>query len=334
MDPAEGSPPATIVDPDRRIVDAHHHLFVRPALRYLADEFLVDLRAGHRIVASVYVEANAYRRLSGPDWLRPLGEVEFANGVAAMAAADYCDGHRACAGIVGHADLRAGDDLDRLLDRMQAAAPERFRGIRQLAMDHAAQAPFRHMAVRPPRGLLRDAAFHDGLARLARRGLTFDLAVYHEQFGDVAALADAHPAVTFVLNHMGMIYGADADARERAARRRDWAAGLAMLAERPNIVSKIGGLGMPLWGLEPPADADEPPHLALAHAWAPYVETAVAAFGASRCMMESNFPIDRAAGDYATVWNALKHIVRAASEPEKDALFAGTAIATYALDLT
>lgn len=331
MNDAVSSPAMDIVDKERRIVDAHHHLFVRPSMRYLADEFGTDLAAGHRVIASVFVEANAYRRTSGPEWLRPLGEVEFANGIGAMAAGGYFDGRLPCAGIVGHADLRWGDDLDRLLDRMQAAAPDRFRGIRQLAMDHAEDGPFSHMALRPPRGLLRDHRFHDGLDRLARRGHSFDLAVYHEQFDDVVALADAHPDLTLVLNHMGMIYGADVDAAKREERRRSWAAGLPRLAERANVVSKIGGLGMAFWGLQ--YDADLPRHQALARAWGPYIEPTIAAFGASRCMMESNFPIDRSSGDYATVWNALKQSVSSASDDEKDALFSGTAIETYKLDL-
>jgi L-fuconolactonase len=75
-----------ILEPDLPIIDAHHHLFDRPGLRYMIDDYLTDTRAGHRIVASVYVETLAFARTDGPSVLRPLGEIEFANGIGATAA--------------------------------------------------------------------------------------------------------------------------------------------------------------------------------------------------------------------------------------------------------
>ena len=71
-----------ILEPDLPIVDSHIHLFDRPPLRYLFDEYLADARSGHRIVASVYVETQSFARIDGPEMLRPLGEIEFANGSA------------------------------------------------------------------------------------------------------------------------------------------------------------------------------------------------------------------------------------------------------------
>ena len=57
----------TIIEPEIPIIDAHHHLFVRPGLRYMIDDYLADARAGHRIVASVYVETLAFARPDGPE---------------------------------------------------------------------------------------------------------------------------------------------------------------------------------------------------------------------------------------------------------------------------
>ena len=91
----------TIIEPEIPIIDAHHHLFVRPGLRYMIDDYLADARAGHRIVASVYVETLAFARPDGPEVLRPLGEIEFANGVGAMCASGVLGDCRACAAIVG-----------------------------------------------------------------------------------------------------------------------------------------------------------------------------------------------------------------------------------------
>lgn len=73
-----------ILEPDIPIIDAHHHLVDRPGLRYMIDDYLADTRAGHRVVASVYVETLAFARTDGPEVLRPLGEIEFANGIGAM----------------------------------------------------------------------------------------------------------------------------------------------------------------------------------------------------------------------------------------------------------
>src|ERR1700761_4206111 len=97
-----------IIDPDIPIIDAHHHLFDRPGQRYLLDEYLDDARAGHNIVATVYAEIQAFARPDGAEVLRPLGEVEFANGVGAMCASGIYGDCRVAAAIVGHADLRYG----------------------------------------------------------------------------------------------------------------------------------------------------------------------------------------------------------------------------------
>jgi len=167
-----------IIDPDIPIIDAHHHLFVRPALRYMLDDYLADARAGHRIVASVYVETMAFARPSGPELLRPLGEIEFANGVGAICASGNYGDCRVCAAIVGHADLRLGDRVAELLDRALEIAPDRFRGVRQVAIDDPSDAPFRFVPVRPPRGLMKHPGFRPGFHQLVKRGLTFDAALF------------------------------------------------------------------------------------------------------------------------------------------------------------
>src|SRR5436853_3859196 len=97
-----------VIDPDLLIVDPHHHLWDRPGWRYLLDELLADLNSGHRIIATVFLQCRAMHRASGPEALRPVGETEFVNGVAAMSASGIYGPTEVCAGIVGHADLRLG----------------------------------------------------------------------------------------------------------------------------------------------------------------------------------------------------------------------------------
>src|SRR4051794_11473380 len=74
-----------IIDPSRPIVDPHHHLWNR-GHRYLIEEMAADIASGHNVIATVYVDCRSMYRAHGPEAFRPVGEVEFANGVAAMSA--------------------------------------------------------------------------------------------------------------------------------------------------------------------------------------------------------------------------------------------------------
>ena len=322
-----------IIDPDLPIIDAHHHLVDRPGVRYLLDDYLADTRAGHRIVASVYVETLAFARKDGPEVLRPLGEIEFANGMGAMCASgDYGD-CRACAAIVGHADLRQGERIAELLDRAMACAPERLRGVRQVAVESTSEAPYRFIQNRPPQGLMKSPCFRPAFAQIAKRGLSFDAAVFHQQLPDVIELADAFPNATIVLNHCGHAMVMDLDEHGQAQVFREYRGLMAEAARRPNIHCKVGGLGMPFWGFGFEQRRDPIGYQELATAWRPYVETTIEAFGAERCMMESNYPPDSRSAGFVPLWNALKHIVRSASAEEKAALFHGTAKRIYRIHM-
>src|ERR1700675_2115015 len=80
-----------IIDPARPIVDPHHHLWDRGGQRYLIEEITDDIASGHNIIATVYVEARSMYRAKGPEALRPVREIEFVNGAAAMSASGgYC----------------------------------------------------------------------------------------------------------------------------------------------------------------------------------------------------------------------------------------------------
>jgi L-fuconolactonase len=321
-----------ILEPDLKIIDAHHHLLMRPGLRYLLDEYLADATAGHRIVASVYMEVLTFARRDGPEALRPLGEVEFANGCGAMCAGGYSD-VQACAGIVGQADMRLGDGVAALLDRALQAAPERFRGVRQIAIDHPSDAPYRFITNRPPRGIYQSPGFRPAMRQLVQRGLSFDVALFHSQLGDVIELADAFPDATLVLNHAGHAMAMDMSEAERQDVFRTMRASLIELGRRPNVHCKIGGLGLPFWGFGLEQRSDPIGYQELATLWRPLVETSIEAFGPQRCMMESNFPIDGRSAGFVPLWNALKYIVRGASAEDKAALFHDTAVRVYRLQL-
>ena len=322
-----------ILDPDMPIIDSHHHLFVRPGLRYLLDEYLADAAAGHRVIGTVYVETQAMARRDGPEMLRPLGEVEFALGAGAMCRSGTYGTTRVAEGIIGYADMRAGDAIEALLDAASAIAGDRFRGIRQIAMAHPDPLALRMLAHRPPPDLLTHPGFLAALRHLGRRGLTFEAAILHHQLPAVTALAAAHPDTTIVVNHLGLAFAMGACAGERAEIFRTWRSNLAEVARHPNVFCKIGGFGTLYWGFGFDRRADPVGSAELAEAWQPYVESAIKFFGAERCMTASNFPNDGRSCGFVPLWNALKRITRRCSENERMSLFHGTAARVYQLDL-
>ena len=122
------------IDPDLPICDPHHHLWDhregRIERRYLLDEIQRDLQSGHNVVSTVFIEHLAMYRADGPEEMKYVGEVEFANGIAAMAASGLYGKTKVAAGIIGYADLATGSRVRAVLEAEIAAAPDRFRGIR------------------------------------------------------------------------------------------------------------------------------------------------------------------------------------------------------------
>ena len=321
-----------ILEPDLPIVDPHHHLIDRPATNgiYLLPDLLRDTGSGHAITATVYLEWLSMYRADGPVELKPVGEIEFANGIAAMSASGGYGKTRVCAGIVGHADLTLGARVAPVLEAMIAAGGGRFKGIRFISATHPDQSQW-GAAVGRPEGLLMDKRVREGFAQLAPLGLSFDAWMYHTQLGELVDLARAFPATPIVLNHVGGPIGLGRYQGQRDAVFAEWRARIGALASCPNVHVKLGGLGMRMFGFSLHEGALPPSSEQLAAAWRPYVETCIASFGPARAMFESNFPVDKGSCGYAALWNAFKRIAAGCSAAEKQALFAGTATKFYRL---
>ncbi len=321
------------LDPALPIVDPHHHLIDRPESgTYLMSDLLEDIGSGHRIVATVYLEWLSMYRAGGPEEMRPVGEIEFANGVAAMSASGGYGKPRLCAGIVGHADLMLGARVAEVLEAMIAVGGGRFRGIRYIASSDPDQAQWGATFVRP-QGLLLDKRVREGFAQLAPLGLSFDAWAFHPQLGDVVDLARAFPATPIVMNHVGGPIGLGRYKGKRDEVFADWSARIRELAACPNVHVKLGGLGMKMFGFDVHEGELPPSSEQLAAAWRPYVETCIAAFGPSRAMFESNFPVDKGSYGYGVFWNACKRLAHGASAAEKADLFHDTASRFYRLGL-
>ncbi len=318
-----------IVDPDLPICDPHHHLWDHPGSRYLLDELLADLRSGHNVVSTVFVECASMYRADGPEALRPVGETEFVNGIAAMTASGGYGNIRACAGIVSYADLTLGAAVGEVLDNHMALSG-RFRGIRHAA-GWDADERVRNSHTNPPPGLLLDPSFRAGFAELARRGLSFDAWLYHPQIRELTDLARAFPDVTIVFDHFGGPLGIGPYEGRREEIFSQWQRDVAELAGCPNVYAKLGGVVMPVNGFgyhrrERPPGSDE-----IVAATGRYYRHAIDSFGVKRCMFESNFPVDKQSCSYHVLWNAFKKMVADASATEKQWLFHDAAATAYRL---
>ncbi|SDR48201.1 Predicted metal-dependent hydrolase, TIM-barrel fold [Paraburkholderia fungorum] len=320
-----GSAQEPALDPQRRIIDPHHH-FSHHWGGYGLDDLLRDTGAGHRIESTVYVQCGWEYRQSGDEMMKPVGETDAVVRLAEAAKARGANTDVA-AGIVGFADLLLGDAVEPVLGAQIDAGKGRFRGIRFAASRHES---FQHGVLpRPPVGLYANNAFRAGVRQLARLGLTFDAWVYHTQLQDVIELARSVPESTIVVDHIGGLLGVGPYAERQKAAFDEWLPLLAPLAACPNIVMKIGGYGTTVFGYDFISQPNPPSSATLADAWRPTVTEVIETFGASRCMFESNFPVDRASASYATVWNAFKRLAVDASESEKQDLFYNTAARTY-----
>ena len=341
--------PEAAIDPEQPILDPHHHLWDRrprpelPAgarqhLRYLADDLMEDIRgAGHNVFDTVFVECRSmYREGDAPD--ASVGETEFVQGVAAMAASGlYGDGARCCGAIVGFADLTQDAAVVEDVLRAHIAAGRNFRGIRHAHGWHASpEMPKSHHPTRDIAGLLGTPAFREGFRVLDELGLVFDCWGYHTQLAEVAALADAFPDTTIILDHIGGPIAMGPYAGERDGRLfEEWQAGVDAVSRCLNIVVKVGGCGMVTYGFDYERQKSPPSSATLAAAWKPYFAHVIERFGASRCMFESNFPVDKLSCSYGNLWNACKRIaadLRLTAEEHND-LFYGAAARVYAIDL-
>lgn len=339
-----------ILEPELPIIDPHHHLWdrrtyatptvtehpfmtaIKPAARYLLDELMADACGGHNVIGTVFLECGAFYKGNGPVDMRPVGETEFVNGVAAMSASGLYGDFRACAGIVGKADLLLGDAVAAVLEAHVTAGGGRFRGIRNSA-SYDADPDVLGPLNRVEAGLYLRDDFRAGFRRLAPLNMSFDAWLLEPQLPDLIDLARAFEDTTVILDHVGTPLGRGVYAGRREERFPIWRNHIRELARSPNVVVKLGGLAMtfcnfPSFLAEPRAPSEQ-----LAREWAPYIETCIEAFGADRCMFESNFPVDMGACDYNTLWNAFKRITVGASADEKAALYAGTARRIYRLDI-
>ncbi len=333
--------PEPVLEPEIPICDAHHHFWAsRPDAakyaeavhwqeRYLVPDLAKDI-GGHNVRSTVFIEVASEYRAGGPEEMRPVGEVEFVQGLA-----DESDGGshgplRAAAAIIGHADLKLGDGVRPVLETMRQASPYRFRGVRHsVGWD-----PSPELANREAQGMLSHDSYRAGTRVLASMGLCLENSLYFPQLQELAEFATAVPDLTIVLNHVGGLVriGPYADRDDEVIPA--WQRGVRAAAECPNIVMKLGGLGQARYGFDwhlrrEPVGSEE-----LAASLHPFMSYCIEQFGPDRCMFESNFPVDKVSYSYNVAYNAFKRLSREYSASERAAMFHDVAARVYGLGPT
>ena len=322
--------PETPLEPALPICDPHHHLWeYRPEpvayQRYLLPDLAADLHSGHNVRSTVFIEVRARYRTDGPEEMRPLGEVEFVEGLATESASGKYGQARMAAAIIGHADLKLGERVAPVLEAMQTASPTRFRGIRHSVGWDASP----DLANRDIQGALSTEQYRAGARVLARMGLCLENSLYHPQLAELAAFARALPDLTIILNHIGGLVRIGPYANRDDVVLPAWRQGLAAVAACPNVILKLGGVGQRRYGFDwhertTPIGSEE-----LAAALSPLMHYCIEQFGPERCMFESNFPVDKVSYSYTVVYTAFKRLSTGYTAAERAAMFHDTAARVY-----
>jgi predicted TIM-barrel fold metal-dependent hydrolase len=320
-----------VIDPDRRIIDPHHHLWrKRFGQDYLLPELWKDTGSGHCIEQTVFIECRSFYDKTATPERRSLGETA---AIAQLVETSQRSGKTPIGGMVVNVDLRLGSDcslLQDLLAEHMAIAGNWLKGIR-FAGAHDTHPEELVIPLQADPDLYRQPGFQQGVKLLGKLGLTYDTWHYHHQMKDFISLAQAVPDTPLILDHFGTPLGTGSYRSQRQAIFEQWQKDISALAEYENVYLKLGGLAMPDNGFgwheqAAPADAAQ-----LIREQSAYYLHAIECFGPQRCMFESNFPVDRLSISYRSLWNAYKQLVADFSEAEKHALFYGTAARVYQL---
>ena len=291
------------------IIDAHHHIWRQADLPWLQgpmvprifgpyeslrrdypiEEYLADL-SGSGTEKSVYIQTNWPKD-------KAADEVAWVQSIA--------DTHGWPHGIVSYVDLLA-DDAPAVMKTQ--ARHKLMRGIRMQLHWHAN--PLYRFAVSPD--VMTAEKFRGNFAHLADHGWTFDLQVFASQMPEAARLAADFPQTTFVLQHAGMLEDLS------PAGRNTWGEGIKRLAQQPNIVSKLSGLGTFIHR----NDAD---HIAAV------VQSTIEIFGADRCLFGSNFPIEKLWTDYTDLVSVHRKAISHLPDSAQTAILSGNAARIYRL---
>jgi len=289
-------------------------LFLQP---YMAPEFLEDIK-NNNVRATVYLECGWNCPIAKSKCMAPVPEADM--------VAEIASNHpNICQGMVAHADLRLGKLVEPAL-KAYASKPW-VKGIRHALAFSPDQVP--HSWANSAKGIALTQTFQEGIALLEKYGFSFDTWLYHFNLDDLCVIAKKFPNLSIITDHVALPVGIGRFDRDTTFL--EWAAGIRKLSKYPNVLIKLSGLGMCVFGFNL-HNRDMPPSSSeLAELWRPYIEHCIDCFGVDRCMFASNFPVDKVSCGYTQMWNAYKRIVSGRSERDKQQLFYETAKRAYRL---
>ena len=314
-----------IVDPERPIIDPHHHLWHDRGSVYLVTELQADTGSGHNVTKTVFMECGWSYKQDGPKHLKVVGETEAV--VKQVKESEKTEG-AVISGIVSRADLTLGEEVIEVLEAHQESSQGLFRGIRH-AGARAEHPEALSIPGQAPEGLFEDPAFLTGMKVLGKNGFTYDAWHYHYQNKDFSAMVKKAPDTQIILDHFGTPLGVGPYADKKEEIFIQWKEDIKEISKSENVAIKIGGMAMPDNGFGwdtrvTPATSDE-----FVEAQRRYYLHAIDCFGPERCMMESNFPVDRRSLSYHVLYNGLKKMVSDFSDNETHQMFYGTAERIY-----
>jgi len=203
-------------------------------------------------------------------------------------------------GVVGWVDLSS----DRVVEQLeQFAQHPKFRGVRHVVHDE------------PDDQFMLRESFLDGLSRLKRFGLTYDLLLFPRHLPIACGVIKRFPDQPFVLDHI-------AKPPVRAGEIEPWTRDLKRLAAFPNVFCKLSGLVT-----EATWDSWK------AQNFEPYLDVVLNSFGPRRLMIGSDWPVCTLAADYASVIRMESGYISKLSADEQRAILEDNPVGFYSLQI-
>ena len=278
-------------------IDAHHHLWRYSAAEYgWIDEEMAALRRD--FLPGDLKDAMASADIDGTIAVQARQSIDETRWLL-----DLADANDAIRGVVGWAPI-AGEEFPGVMEEFEGRA--KLKGLRHVIQDE-----------RDPHYILRED-FNSGIRTLVDSGLVYEILIFERHLEDAITFVDEHPRQPFVLDHIAKPLIA-------AGQLEPWATRMRELGRRPNVWCKLSGMVTEADWCADPAGARSLATLK------PYLDVAVEAFGPSRLMAGSDWPVCLLATGYAQWFDLLHSYFADFSEPERAAIFGGAAIEVYGL---
>jgi L-fuconolactonase len=256
----------------------------------------------------------ALRADFGPEQLRAVCHRSGVDGAVSIQARrstsetefllEHAEQHDFLLGVVGWVDLTA-PDVAASLGRF--SEDDKFVGVREICQGA------------PDNAYFENAAFQHGVAQLAASGLTYDILVFSDQLPAATALVDRYPEQRFVLDHCAK------PPISRGEFAAEWARDIRSLGRRENASCKISGLITEV--RDPGGEWD-------VELLRPYFDVVLEAFGPSRLMFGSDWPVSLLRSSYGQWVEACRSLTASLSAAERDEIHFGAARHFYRLGET